>query len=117
MLESIFADANRVRDELVDEVMQTLADGRSARAFTHFQRSEMSPSRLGTVLINQLHTIAQPTLFLQGREDTLISLPDVQRAAQQMPNAQVEVLDAGHWPMRECPESFNRLIVDFLDNF
>lgn len=114
MLESIFADANRVRDELVDEVMQTLADGRSARAFTHFQRSEMSPSRLGTVLIDQLHTITQPTLFLQGREDTLISLPEVQRAAQQMPNAQVEVLDAGHWPMRECPELFNRLILDFI---
>ena len=116
MLESIFANPERVSDALVDEVMHTLADSDSAKAFTQFQRSEISLKRMGTVLIDQLPMINQPTLFIQGREDSLISLPAIQRAAQQMPDARVEVLEAGHWPMRECPERFNRLVFEFLED-
>ncbi|MEM8696319.1 MAG: alpha/beta fold hydrolase [Pseudomonadota bacterium] len=113
-LEAIFADPDRLTDGIVDEVTQALREGDVARTFSAFQRAEIGPKRLRTVLTDRLPMIYHPTLFIHGKEDTLVPLADVRRAAQTVPNARLEVLKSGHWPMRERPDAFNALVADFL---
>ncbi len=114
-LAAIFADRGKVTDDIVDEVRDVLTDGATASSFTGFQRGEIGPRRLRTVLAPELAKIGQPTLFIHGRADTLVPLGDVEAAAAAMPRAQVRVMEAGHWPMRECPAAFNTIVEGFLD--
>ncbi|MDX8350417.1 alpha/beta hydrolase [Cognatiyoonia sp. IB215446] len=112
----LFADPNKVTPELVAEVSDVLASADNGTPFTHFQRGEMTARRLRSFYREDLHRIAQPTLFIHGAQDALVPLETVQMAAKQMPHAKLEVLDVGHWPMREQPEQFNRLVSTFLDS-
>ncbi|WP_299328886.1 alpha/beta fold hydrolase [Parasphingopyxis sp.] len=111
---AIFADPDRVSDGIVEEVMETLHSGHTAEAFSAFQRAEIGPRRLRTVLTDRLAEAKPPALFIHGAQDALVPLADVRRAARIMPNARLEVLQSGHWPMRECPEAFNALVMEFL---
>lgn len=113
-LGSIFADPANVAAEILTEVRDLLDRPDVALAFSRFQRGEMTPSRLRTFLTPYLHSIQQPTLFVQGRHDTLVPLEAVQDAASRMPNAKLELMEAGHWPMREDPDRFNAIIMQFL---
>ena len=113
-LAAIFADPGKVTEAIVTEVQGVLDSAANARAFSDFQKGELTPGGLRTVLTPELAHIKQPTLFIHGRDDSLIPLADVERAAAAMPNARLAVLDAGHWPMRECPDAFNRLVEAFL---
>ena len=52
-----------------------------------------------------LPEIKTPTLILWGREDRLLSLDNVKRFQQELPNSRAVVLDGvGHVPMAEAPE-------------
>lgn len=113
-LESIFADRDQVTDELVDETAEAIADAGAGEAFTHFQRGESALAGLRTDLRARLPEMKQPTLFIHGRSDPLIPLSSVEHAAAAMPNARLKVMNAGHWPMRELPQEFNRSVLDFL---
>ena len=113
-LEMIFADPQKVSDELIAEVRRVLDGDVRGEVFSHFQRGETRPGGLTTFLKPSLSELKHPTLFIHGRADRLVRLSDVRKAAEVMPNATVEVMDAGHWPMRECPKEFNSRVLDFL---
>ena len=113
-LEAIFADPRKVTDEIVDDVRGVLDDGAIGKAFTHFQRGEIGPSRLRTVLTSELTKVVHPTLFVHGSADGLVPLCDVQHAAATMPAADLTIMEAGHWPMRECPAACNAVVERFL---
>jgi len=54
-------------------------------------------------------------VILLGEKDGLVPLADAQEAARRISGARLEVIaNAGHWPMREQPEVFNRLVKEFL---
>lgn len=112
-LGSIFADRGRITDELVDEVLDMLRTGNGLATFGRFQRGEVGPRRLRTILLPELHCVLAPALIVHGEGDTLVPLADARRAADAMPNARFVTLDAGHWPMRERPERFNKIVLDF----
>ena len=113
-LDAIFADPHRVTEAIVDEVHAVLRDGALGEVFSGFQRGEIGPRRLRTVLTPELSTVSQPALFIHGKADSLVPLDAVRRAVALMPSADLAVLDAGHWPMREQPDAFNRLVTTFL---
>lgn len=113
-LGAIFADPARVGDALGCEVRRVLAAGADPSTFSHFQAGEVGWDRLSTVLAPRVHEIAQPTLLIHGVADRLVPLAEVRRAAGRMPDASLAVLDAGHWPMRERPGSFNALVERFV---
>ncbi|MEM9975696.1 MAG: alpha/beta hydrolase [Pseudomonadota bacterium] len=115
-VEALFADPARVRPDLVAEVEDVLRAAGNGAAFTHFQRGEMTATRLRTVFERDLKQVSQPTLFIHGAKDKLVPLEAVKTAAARMPNANLKVMDAGHWPMREQPEAFNELVVSFLQS-
>lgn len=63
-----------------------------------------------------LHEIKQPTLVVWGREDPIIPVAHAYRAAQQIPNARLEVFErCGHVPPWEYPQEFSRAVLEFLE--
>lgn len=59
--------------------------------------------------------LAVPTLFILGARDRLVGDPETARSlVQDVPDVQVEVVDAGHLSAAEEPGIVNRLILRFL---
>ncbi len=62
-----------------------------------------------------LAQITAPTLLLWGAQDKLVPVEVAEAVRQVLKNARLEVLSgAGHVPMWDQPEQFNRLVLDFL---
>jgi len=114
-LGQIFADPRNITPELEEEAYQAALDPSGQRSFGKFQKAEMLPDRLRTCFMDRLGEIQAPTLIVHGEKDKLVPLAASQEAARRIPNARLEVIpDAGHWPMREQPQQFNRLLVGFF---
>ncbi|MGM0594697.1 MAG: alpha/beta fold hydrolase [Pseudomonadota bacterium] len=64
----------------------------------------------------QLGGISVPTLLLWGGEDAIAPLRTGYALNARLPNSHLVVIPgAGHMPMREQPEAFNRALMAFLD--
>jgi len=114
-LKAIFADPSRVTPDLLDEVMVEARRPAAGRAWRVFQRHEVGWNRVRTSYLDELGHITAPTLLIHGAQDSLVPLRWAREAASRLPNARLEVLEhCGHWPQRECPEAFNRLVAEFL---
>jgi pimeloyl-ACP methyl ester carboxylesterase len=115
-LGSIFASPGRVTDELVEETYAAVQDPQPAKSFYSFQRHEITWNGTRTWYGERMAEIHAPTLFIHGEKDTLVPLAEIRAAVETMPSGRLVVMeDTGHWPPREYPEEFNRLVSDFLD--
>jgi len=66
-------------------------------------------------LTRQVPTINAPTLLLWGRLDGIVPLVHGEALRAALPNSTLKVLErCGHLPMVEKPETFHRLLYDFL---
>ncbi|MET4576763.1 alpha/beta fold hydrolase [Ottowia thiooxydans] len=64
---------------------------------------------------NELQKIQLPTLVVCGKEDRITPADQSRALAQGIPGAQLVLIDdAGHFPMLEAPEIFNRELRQFL---
>jgi pimeloyl-ACP methyl ester carboxylesterase len=71
----------------------------------------------GADLSRKLGSIAAPTLVVWGEDDTIVPLRVGVALAQAIPHARIEVLPhAGHVPMWETPDTWNRLVLSFLSS-
>ncbi|RYY71376.1 MAG: alpha/beta hydrolase [Chitinophagaceae bacterium] len=62
-----------------------------------------------------LHRIKNETLIIWGKDDRLFPVEYGERASEIIPYAKFAVIeDAGHLPLMEQPEIFNKLLIDFL---
>jgi pimeloyl-ACP methyl ester carboxylesterase len=97
-------------EKLSAEVAYELLGGASGEGFAAALRAILSHDfrpRLGE--------IQQPTLFIWGRRDGVVSSRDVIKFGDQMPHAEKILLnDTGHVAMLEHPEWFDRTATDFL---
>lgn len=65
---------------------------------------------------DRLGDVEVPVLLVWGREDNLVPVADADEFERLIPNASKVILeDTGHVAMLERPETFNDLVVDFLD--
>ena len=63
----------------------------------------------------RLRELGAPTLVVAGEEDTTVALRDKVALADNVPNARLAVVSrSGHAPIADCPQVFNRLLLDFL---
>ena len=70
---------------------------------------------LGVDLRARLDRIRAPTLVIWGERDTLVPLAYGQRLAGALPDAEFVLIErAGHNPMWDHPEAFNRAVLTFL---
>ena len=64
---------------------------------------------------DRLPEIRQPTLIVWGENDSIIPVRDAQEFERLIPDSRKVVMkDTGHIPMAERPETFNRLMLEFL---
>ncbi len=112
---SLISNPERLTDDLVDRLYQAAQDPDAGKAFTSYQRYEMSWNGLRTNYTERLHEISVPTLFVHGEKDPAVPLKYARQAHSLVKNSQLYVM-AGclHWPMRDRPEEFNRVVIEFL---
>lgn len=115
-LSSIFANPKTaMTDELVDLVYAEVQKPHTGRAFHSFQMDEVGWDGLRSVFMDRLGEIQAPTLIIHGEVDNLVPLECSKQAQQRIHGSCLEILpDCGHWPQRENPELFNRLLKEFL---
>lgn len=62
-----------------------------------------------------LKQIKNETLIIWGKDDKLFSVEYGEAAAKIIPNAKLRIIqDAGHLPLMDQPEIFNKILGDFL---
>ncbi len=114
-LGSIFADASRISDDLVNDVFDEIRKPATGEAFMAFQKHEVLPNGLRTNYLDRLHEIKAPTLFIHGDRDKLVPIVWAREANRRLAGSQLRVMaDCGHWPQRELPDAFHEIITDFL---
>jgi pimeloyl-ACP methyl ester carboxylesterase len=60
--------------------------------------------------------LSVPVLFVFSTRDNLVGNPEAATAlVQDIPNVQVEIVDAGHLMAGEEPEQVNALILEFFE--
>jgi pimeloyl-ACP methyl ester carboxylesterase len=65
--------------------------------------------------MDRLGEIKAPTLIIHGDKDVLVPIECSRQAHQIIAGSKLHVLkNCGHWPQRDCPEEFNRVVKDFL---
>jgi pimeloyl-ACP methyl ester carboxylesterase len=65
---------------------------------------------------DRLADVRCPTLLVWGRDDNLVPVADADEFERLIPNARKVIMeDTGHCSMIERPETFNDLMVEFLD--
>jgi pimeloyl-ACP methyl ester carboxylesterase len=114
-LRAIFWDPAAVIDDLVEEVYAAVRNPGTGEAFYQWQRGEMGWNRLNTNYMAELDRLAVPTLLIHGENDPLVPWRSAQRAAERIKDGRLCLInDCGHWPQREKPEEFNRVLRAFL---
>ncbi len=112
---SIFGDPSQMTESLLNEVQKVVERKDSAKAFYELQKSEITPTRIRVCFMDRLGEIHQPTLIVHGSKDRLVPVKYAVEASKKMPNARLESIEgAGHWPMRERPEDFNKIVETFF---
>jgi len=108
--EMTFYDPKHATDELVDDMLEIVKDRPRAIRLIKVARSADTET-----VEDRLPQLEMPTLLIWGRDD-VITPPDVAREFEErLPNARLHFIDkCGHAPMIEHPDTFNRIMLDFL---
>ena len=65
--------------------------------------------------VELLKQIENETLIIWGKDDKIFSVEYGKAAAKIIPNAKLQIIqDAGHLPLMDQPEIFNKILDDFL---
>jgi len=114
-LEAIFHDRQAIPESLVEQVYEELKQPGNGRAWMDIQKSEIARQGVRTCYLDRLQEIRTPTLIVHGDRDTLAPLEGAIEAYQRIPEAGLRIIkDCGHWPQREKPEEFNRILREFF---
>ena len=96
------------------EVQESASLHRSAQGLAHAARGMLAQE--GSRVIDELGAIDVPTLIIVGDRDQPFIAP-CEYMAKKIPGARLEVIrEAGHSSNLDQPESFNRVLLDFLDS-
>lgn len=115
-LANVVHDPSALDPAFVDAVRERARERGAGRAFTAFQRNEITPDgRARTNFADRLDEIDVPTLLVHGESDPLFPVAWARRAASLIPDSELVVFEhCGHWPTREHPERFDATLLGFL---
>ncbi len=106
-----------VTEDLVEKVYRQLLIPGGAKAFSDFQNADISWQGLKTNFLDRLPELKVKTLVIHGGKDTLVPLEASEEAHQLIQNSEMVIMEGcGHWPQRDNPEEFNKLVSEFLFN-
>lgn len=105
-----FFDPDHVTASLVDGIHSIVSDRKRALRMAKIVRSSAKEN-----LQNQLSRVRIPTQLIWGRDDQLTPPHVGATFAHYLPSAELHFIDnCGHAPMKEHPETFNALALEFL---
>ena len=114
-LRTVFHDTKALTGSLVEEDFQAAKKTEAGKAWRSWQRSEIGLGGFRTNFVDELHTLAVPTLILHGAEDRYVPLSWARRAHTLIEDSELSVLpQCGHWLTREKPTEFDRAVLGFL---
>lgn len=102
-------------DEVAD-IVESWKDRRTRFAIRHLVRAVIDwQGQIVTMADRAYLTEAMPMAVVWGREDQVIPVRHASNASALAPDVQVEVLeDAGHFPHKDHPEEFARILDEFI---
>ncbi|MFA3877842.1 alpha/beta fold hydrolase [Streptomyces sp. MMCC 100] len=115
-LEWLMAHPETVTDELVETRLRiyTLPDSRRTMPRMSAE-APGEPNRKYLLTEADLRSLPHETLVLWSDQNPTTPAEVGRRAAELLPNGSFDMIDdAGHWPMFEQPEQFNRIVGAFL---
>ncbi len=115
LLSTFISNPARLSKALVDELYQAMQEPGAGKAWTSYQRYELSWNGVRHNYLKRLPEIHVPTLFINGEKDTVVPMVYAREAHTQVKNSQLYIMsECKHWPMRDKPEEFNRVVAEFL---
>jgi pimeloyl-ACP methyl ester carboxylesterase len=105
-LGGIVHDLDSLPAAAVDAVYREVQRPTAGVAFRRFRDAEVTRNGYRTVFIDRLQELGMPVRFLHGAHDDLFPVEWARRAADQVPDAELRVLDdCAHWAPRENPDA------------
>lgn len=114
-LKALLARPGAITPQLVDEAYDLARKPGANQAWTGFQNSEMTWAGTRTCYLDRLSEITAPTLIVHGTQDGAVPPACAREAAARIPGARLRWMEGcGHWPQRDNPAEFNRVVKEFL---
>jgi pimeloyl-ACP methyl ester carboxylesterase len=110
------AETIRQHPDLLDSVVAGARDPVAARANLAELRALISPRGFRTSMRlshQDLRRLAVPTLMIWGDRDPVVPLAQARAAAEEIPDARLEVVPAGHVPQLGQPDRVAALLEEF----
>ncbi len=100
----------------VAEIYDSFADPHARAAIRHVVRAVVDwQGQIVTMSDRAYLTSAMPMCVLWGRDDAVIPAQHARNAAALAPTARIEVIpNSGHFPHKDHPERFCRILADFV---
>jgi pimeloyl-ACP methyl ester carboxylesterase len=108
---AVYSTIMRHPTRIAPEMLWELSEGAGRSIFRHALEAMLDYD-----FRDRLGEIRAPTLIVWGEEDMLVPVKDADEFERQIPNARKVVLeDTGHVAMLERPPTFNKLLLEFVD--
>jgi pimeloyl-ACP methyl ester carboxylesterase len=109
----MYGDPARIRPGTVEGYSALLRRrGRAANLINIMRCWEQDVKELSEAI----HRVQAPTLLIWGSRDGAVDPRSAELLQRFLPNCWLEMLPGvGHLPFEECPEVFNRLVLDFIE--
>jgi pimeloyl-ACP methyl ester carboxylesterase len=111
-LRACYRTVEKLSDEELETYIQELRVPGRRRALIQILRAILPPDN--TEFEARIRTVRAQTLLIWGRTDQTIPASLGRRLLEDLPNARLFELDAGHVPHQELPDEVLKLIRDFL---
>ncbi len=112
-LERMYGDPRQITQETLDGYRQPLTLPRSIDYGIAIAKSWASDIPYLAGCVEAVSDI--PTLLLWGSRDRLVPLPSGEELKRHLKKAKlIAMAGIGHLPYEECPEEFNRVLLEFL---
>ncbi len=105
-----------ITDQLVDEIYQEAFVPHFGRAFETWQRSEyMGRKGLRSSYGDRMSEIGVPSIIVHGAQDRSVPVAHARKAHELIADSELHIMEeARHWPQKEYPEKFTKIIKSFL---
>ncbi len=112
MLPKLFSPATMASDSEVIEYTKEVMLEASAEGV----KGALAAMRDRPDSTEMLSKIEVPTLIIHGAEDKIVPVSEAQAMHEAIPNSRLVVIpDAGHLPNLEQPDTYNDVLIDFLE--
>ena len=113
-LQTAYVNHLHVDQELVDLITTPSQDEGAARALIALTKSM---TNFQTSVVDLLANLTVPTLLIWGQNDRLVPPTPAEKFAQTNKLIELKLLEQmGHCPHDESPETFNKLVIEWLRN-